>query len=205
MRTTAFAAWAAVLALLTAWGAFAGSEAQSARDRQRELNYEYAKLYGAMNGLRLLDELLLVKMESKETEKLVEQIAAFGARTKTELEDLAKANPEVSLEEDGRTNLSKESSKRQKRDRMKTFAPVTGVSGPDFERMLLLGQQGVLYQLRFRAEVMAEAETDAKRRAYLRGVQKDVERLYIETVKLLDKRYYKGPAHTPLGAIGGDD
>lgn len=205
MRTTAFAVWTAVLALLTAWGAFAGSEAQSARDRQRELNYEYAKLYGAMNGLRMLDELLLVKLESKETEKLVEQIASFGARTKSELEDLAKANPEISLDDDGRTKLSKESSKRQKRDRMKTFAPMTGVSGPDFERMLLLGQQGVLYQLRFRAEVMADAETNPKRRDYLRGVQKDVERLYIETVNLLDKRYYKGPAKTPLGAIGGDD
>lgn len=205
MRSPLFAAWTAVLALLTAWGALAATEGQSQRDRQRELNYEYAKLYGAMNGLRFLDELLLVKFESKETEQLVKQIAAFGARTKSELEDLAKAHPGVSLEDDGRTSLSKESSKRQKRDRMKTFAPLTGVSGPDFERMLLLGQQGVLYQLRFRAEVMAEAETDAKRRAYLRGVQKDVERLYIETVNLLDKRYYKGPAKTPLGAIGGDD
>ena len=204
MRPFRVASWATAVAIAVAsHGVYA--EAQTERDKQRELNHEYAKLYRAVSGLRLGDELLLVKLESKETEQLIEQIAAFGSRTKSELEDLARAHPEVSLEDDGRSQLSRESSKRQKRDRMKAFAPLIGASGADFERMLLMGQSSILYQLRFRAEVMADAEPSESRRAYLRKVRQDLDRLYVQAVTLLDKNYFRPPARTPLGAIGGDD
>lgn len=173
--------------------------------RQRELNYEYAKLYNAVSSLRLLDELLLLKQETKPTEQLIEQIAAFGARTKTELEELAKAHPEVSFDDDGRTELSKESSKRQQHDRLRAFAPVTGAGGADFERMLLLGQSATLYTLRFRTDAMADAETSEARRKYLRKVRKDLDRLYVQTVEMLDKRYFRQGARTPLGTLGGED
>ena len=188
---------------MAAASAYAGAPAGP--DRQRQLNYEYAKLYKAVSGLRMLDELLLIKQETKPTEELIEQIAAFAARTKSELEDLARAHPEVSLDDDGRTELSKEASKRQQRDRRKTYAPFTGASGADFERMLLLGQSAALYQLRFRADAMADFETNEARRAYLRKMRGELDQLYIQTVKVLDKRYFKQPARTPLGAIGGDD
>jgi hypothetical protein len=194
----------AAAAMVLACGA-ALAAPQAERDRQRELNYEYAKLYKGVSGLRLLDELLLVKLESKEIEQLVGQIAAFGSRTRSELEELVRAHPEVSLDDDGRTQLSRESSKRQQRDRLKAFAPLTGATGADFERMLLLGQQGALYQLRFRAEVMADAETSEPRRAWLRKLRRDLDGLYVQTLELLDKRYFRPPAKTPLGAVGGDD
>src|SRR5687768_1585672 len=104
MSSSRVATWAAA-AVVMAWNA-AYADVQTERDRQRELNYEYTKLYKAVSGLRLLDELLLVKFESKETEQLIEQIAAFGSRTRSELEDLARAYPEVSLDDDGRSQLS---------------------------------------------------------------------------------------------------
>jgi hypothetical protein len=197
------ASWGAAITVLAACCA-AYADAKPERDPQRELNYEYAKLYKAVSGLRMLDELLLIKLESKETEQLVKQIAAFGSRTKAELDDLARAHPGISFDEDGRTHLSRESSKRQKHDRLKSFAPLTGASGADFERMLLLAEQGILYQLRFRAEVMADAETSAPRRAYLRKLRRDMDRLYAQTLELLDKRYFREPARTPLGAAGED-
>lgn len=204
MRSTRVVTWAAAAAVLVACSAL-GAEQPAEPERQRQLNYEYAKLYKAMSGLRLLDELLLVKHESKETEQLIGQIAAFASRTRSELEDLARAHPEVSLDDDGRTELSRESSKRQQRDRMKTYAPLTGASGADFERMLLLGQSAALYQLRFRVDVMADAETSAPRRDYLRKMRGELDRLYVQTVKLLDQRYFRPPARTPLGLIGGED
>ena len=182
----------------------ARADPQAGRDPQQELNYEYAKLYKAVSGLRLLDELLLVKFEAKSTEQLVEQIAAFGSRTKQELEDLARAHPEVKLDEDGRSKLSKESSKRQQRDRLRSYAPGTGASGADFDRMLLLSQSAALYQLRFRVEVMADAETSQPRRAYLRKMLRDLDRLYVQAVELLDQHYFRQPARTPLGKIGGE-
>lgn len=172
---------------------------------QRQLNYEYAKLHKAVSGLRLLDELLLIKLESDETEQLVQQIAAFGSRSKSELEDLARAHPEVSLDDDGRTDLARDASKRQQRDRLKSYAPLTGASGADFERMLLLGESAALYQMRFKVDAMADAETNEARRAYLRKMRGDLDRLYVQAVELLDKRYFRPPAKTPLGRIGGED
>jgi hypothetical protein len=205
MRSLRAPTWIAAVALALASGAAWAADAQPERDRQRELNYEYAKLYKAVSGLRMLDELLLIKFETKDTEQLIKQIASFGSRAKSELEDLARAHPEISFDEDGRTQLSRESSKRQRNDRLKSFAPLTGATGADFERMLLLGQQGALYQLRFRTEVMADAETSEPRRAYLRKMRGELDRLYVQTLKLLDKRYFRQPANTPLGAVGGDD
>jgi len=203
MRSFRIAHWAAVAVVLVSGAARA--DPQAGRDPQQELNYEYAKLYKAVSGLRLLDELLLVKLETRETEELIEQIAGLGSRMKSELEDLAKAHPEIKLDDDGRTALSREASKRQQNDRRKTYAPVTGAGGADFERMLLMGQSAALYMLRFRLDAMADAETSKERAAYLRKARGEMDRLYIQTVKLLDKRYFKQPAKTPLGFIGGDD
>ena len=200
MNTDHARTWIAAIAVTVAFGA---AHADTDNVSQRELNHEYAKLHKAVSAMRLMDELLLVKLESKQTEELVGQVAAFGARTRAELEDLARAHPEVSLDDDGRSRLSRESSRRQHTDRLKTYAPVTGASGADFERMLLLGQASTLYQLRFRVDVMADAEGSAERREYLRGVRRDVDRLYVQTVERRDARYFRQPARTPLGAARG--
>lgn len=204
MKFSRLPRWPLAIAVVLVSGV-AGAGAQVDGDRMRELNYEYAKFYKAVSGLRMLDELLLVKLEAKETEELVEKIAAFGSRTKSELDDLKRAHPEISFDEDGRTELAREASKRQQRDRLKSYAPITGASGSDFDRMLLLGQSATLYQMRFKVDAMADAETNADRRKYLRGVRKDLDKLYIQAVELLDKRYFKQPARTPLGEIGAED
>jgi len=195
------------MALALACGAAgaADDKARDARDAQRELNYEYAKLYKTVSGLRLLDELLLIKFESDETEALVKQIADFGSRAKAELEDLRKADPSLSFDETGRTELGHEASKRQKKDRLKSYAPVTGASGADFERMLLLSEAGVLSQLRFKVDVMADADKNPARSKYLRKMHKEINQLYVRTAQLLDKRYFREGAKTPLGSAVEDD
>jgi hypothetical protein len=204
MRPFRFAAGATGLAVLMACGgAWAGD--RDARDANRELNYEYAKLYKTVSGLRLLDELLLIKFESDETEALVKQIAAFGSRAKKELEDLRKADPSISFDEDGRTQLAHESSKLQKKDRLKSYAPVTGASGADFERMLLMSEAGVLSQLRFRVEAMANVDPSPARSKYLRKMHGELNQLYVRISKLLDKRYFREGARTPLGSAIEDD
>jgi hypothetical protein len=199
MRLFRFATFAAGMAIVMACGAaWAGD--RDARDVHRELNYEYAKLYKTVSGMRMLDELLLIKFESDETEALIKQIAAFGSRAKAELEDLKKADPSISFDEDGRTQLAHESSKLQKKERLKAYAPVTGASGADFERMLLISEAGVLSQLRFRVEVMAQADTNPARSKYLRKMHGELNRLYVRTSKLLDTRYFREGANTPLGS-----
>jgi hypothetical protein len=202
--TFRFATLAAGMAIVLAGGAAVAGDGD-ARDVQRELNYEYAKLYKTVSAMRLLDELLLLKFTSDETEALIKQIAAFGSRAKAELEDLRKADPGISFDEDGRTELAHEASKRQKKDRLKSYAPITGASGADFERMLLMSEAGVLSSLRFRVEVMADADTNPARSKYLRKMHKELNQLYVRTAKLLDKRYFSQGANTPLGSAVEDD
>jgi hypothetical protein len=196
--------WIVAIALVMGLGA-AQAEADADRISQKELNYGYARLYGAAGTLRLLDELLLVKLESKETEQVIGQIAAYGSRLRSELEDLERAHPAVSLDDEGRSRLQQDVSKRQQRDRMRALAPLTGASGADFERTLLLTQSGALNQLRFLADAIAHAETNESRRAYVKGVRRELDRLYVQTVELLDRRYFKPPAKTPLGAAGKNE
>jgi len=205
MKTFPAPNWIAAIALVMACGA-ARAEADAERISQKELNYGYARLYGAAGTLRLLDELLLVKLESKETEQVIGRIAAYGSRLRSELEDLERAHPSVSLDDEGRSQLQQDVNKRQQRDRLRTLAPLTGASGADFERTLLLTQSGALNQLRFLADAIAHAETNESRRAYAKGVRRELDRLYVQTVALLDQRYFKQPAKTPLGASGkGED
>lgn len=198
------ATFAAGVALAAACGAAQAGD-RDARDLRRELNYEYAKLYQSVSNLRLQDELLLLKFESDETEALCKQVAAFGSRAKAELEDLRKADPGISFEDTGRTELAHESSKLQKKERLKAYAPVTGASGADFERMLLLSLATMLSHLRFRVEVMADADTNAARSKYLRRMRGELDQLYVRTQKLLDNRYFRQGANTPLGSAGEDD
>ena len=201
MKTFPAPNWIAAIALVMACGA-ARAEADAERVSQKELNYGYARLYGAAGTLRLLDELLLVKLESKETEQVIGRIAAYGSRLRSELEDLERAHPSVSLDDEGRSQLQQDVNKRQQRDRLRTLAPLTGASGADFERTLLLTQSGALNNLRFLAQALADAEISKSRRKYLLGVRDELDGLYREVVALLDRRFFKAPADTPLGAAG---
>jgi hypothetical protein len=72
----------------------------------------------------------------------------------------------------------------------------------DFERTLLLTQSGALNQLRFLAQALADAEGNPARRNWVLGVRREFDRIYVEIVALLDKRFFRPPASTPTGAAG---
>jgi len=177
-------------------------EKMSETERNRVLSHGYAQLYDAANGLRWLDEFLLVKFESDATQKAITDLAHYATELKKQLEDLAQKYPSLSLQDDGLPLLERNKRQMQARDRAKTLAPLVGAKGADFERTLLLTQSGALNQLRFLAQAIADAEKSSPRREFGLGVQKRLDGIYVEVVKLLDRRFFRRPADTPMGAAG---
>jgi len=175
---------------------------QREADAHTTLSQGYAQLYEAASGLRLLDNILMAKSESAETRQVIEKLSKYAGRLRGELERIAKENPRLSLEDDGLPRIERDKRRALARDRAKTLAPLIGAGGADFERTLLLTQSGALNNLRFLAQALADAEIDKSRRKYLLGVRDELDRLYREVVALLDRRFFKAPADTPLGAAG---
>ena len=186
--------------VLLALGLIGTASAHEAPDTV--LSHGYAQLYDAASGLRWLDEFLLVKTESAPTHQAIRELAEYSSRLKRELEELARANPSISLQDDGLPLLERNKRKALQADRAKSLAPLAGARGSDFERTLLLTQSGVLNQLRFLAQAIADAETDTERRQYVTGVRQELDRLYARIVRLLDKEFFRSPARSPLGAAG---
>jgi hypothetical protein len=174
----------------------------SETERNRVLSHGYAQLYDAANGLRWLDELLLVKFESDATQKVITDLAHYSADLKQQLEELARRYPSLTLDDDGLPLLERNKRQMQARDRAKSLAPLVGAKGADFERTLLLTQSGALNQLRFLAQAIADAEKSSPRRDFALGVQRRLDQIYLEVVKLLDRRFFRPPAHSPTGASG---
>jgi len=174
----------------------------SEADRNRVLSQGYAQLYDAANGLRWIDEILLVKSKSDATRKVIDDLATYSSQLKVQLEELARNYPSLTLDDDGLPLLERNKRKAQKIDRAKTLLPFTGAHGADFERTLLLTVSGTLNQLRFLAQALADAEKSAPRREFVLGAKQRFDGIYVETVKLLDRDFFRSPAITPMGAAG---
>ena len=174
-------------------------------DRNRVLSQGYAQLYDAAKGLRWLDDFLLVKFESDATKKVIVDLATYSSELKVQLEELSRNYPSLALDDDGLPLLERNKRKAQQMDRAKTLLPLVGAHGADFERTLLLTESGALNQLRFLAQALADAEKSTPRREFVLGVRQRFDGLYVETVRLLDRKFFRSPANTPMGAAGSSE
>ena len=197
MTTALRTAAAAIAAMLLAPAAHADPAPGATHDR--ELSQGYAELYEAVSGLRWLEALLAIKFESEETHRVVSDLAHDAAGMKGELEAMAREYPSLSLKDDGLPALERRKRELMERDRAKSLAPIVGAKGADFERTLLLSQSGALNQLRFLAAALEEAERGSPREAQVARIRERLDRHYVAVVRLLDRRFFRAPAHSPTG------
>lgn len=187
----------AALAPFAALGS--GTREQDSRptEHDRIVSNGYSELYEAMGGMRWLDELLLVKFESEETKRVITDLAHYAADLKKQLEQLARDYPMISLADDGLPPIEKKRLQLVERARAKDFAPLIGAKGADFERELLLSQAAALSHFRFLAAALAEEEKGSPREAFARDVQRHLDQHYLAVIHLLDRRFFRPPAHSP--------
>ena len=181
-------AWTAIVLV----GALLAAPAAAGKPlSQAELNHGYASLYQAARGLRHSDKIFLVKFESDAVQGVVEDLSGSMDRIAEDLQALAAADPRVKLDDDGNAEIEKRKREAVTRDRLMGFKPITGRTGRDFERTLLLSHSGALNQLQFLVSELDAADPDPQRSAMLQRTHRTVVRLYGEVVALLEREYFR--------------
>lgn len=178
-----------------AWGKDKAPDKDKLKDRetlpQKELNYGYAALYDAAKGLRHSDKILLIKYESEAVQARVGELSEAMGRIARRLEELAKADPRVKLDDDGNPEIERRKRDAVTRDRLISFKPFTGRTGANFERTLLLSESGALNQLQHLAAELDKADPDPQRSAVLQEIHAEIVKQYGAVVDLLERAYFK--------------
>lgn len=171
----------------------AGAAAADGHDAlpQRQLNYGYAALYNAARGLRHSDKIFLVKLESGPCQAVVEGLSDAMARIADDLEKMAAADPELRLDDEGLPEIERRKRDAVTRDRLLSFKPITGRTGANFERTLLLSESGALNQLQFLVEELDKADPDPRRSAALKNIHASIKEQYGKVVALLERQYFR--------------
>jgi len=154
------------------------------------LSEGYSSFYAAASGLKWLDKALILKAESEAVGKLATETSEYMAKLASDLEELNKNYPSLSIDNEGLPVMESLKRKAAQKDRLESFAPLVGSTGREFERTLLLTLSGAFNQLRFLARVMQEQEKSDERQALLLDIQQNFDRLYAADVKLLDDVYF---------------
>lgn len=154
------------------------------------LNDGYSLLYGDVSGLANADKIFLVKFENDATQAVVTETADYMGELTGQLERVARDYPSIRLDLEPLPEIERETQAAATQARIKSFAPVVGRSGADFERTLLLTLSGGLNQLRHLARVMAEAERSAPRGALLRNAEDRLDALYAKIEQVLEDHYF---------------
>lgn len=180
--------------LITVSGTFfsASATAKNKPDQQQILNEGYSILYSGVSGLSRTDLLLDVKLESDATDKLVSDIADYLTELDSGLQKIAQENPGIRLDLKPLPAIERKTQSAATEARIKSFAPVTGRTGPGFERTLLLTLSGALNSLRHLTQIMAEAEKShsQQRMAFLDDAHTHLNQLYDRVLHQLNNRFF---------------
>lgn len=186
------------LILLTVCATVISMSAQAqTKAEQKVLNEGYSILYGDVSSLSQADLLLDVKGESDATQQVVDDIAGYMSELEQGLQKLAQDYPAIRLDLKPLPSIERRTIAASANARIKSFAPLVGRTGPDFERTLLLTLSGALNSLRHLSQVIAEAEEpySEQRAAFMGDAHARLQSLYEETFRELNHNFFKVDAY----------
>jgi hypothetical protein len=157
---------------------------------RRTISEGYSILYYAVSEQKWLSKILLLKPKSDALKRLVERTSKYSGELQGKLEELAKQYPAIHLGPPPPSEIEQRARQSEYKEQLKEI--LFGTSGRESERLLLLSQYTVLDQLRHLARVMVEAETEANRRAFWKGVQDEFEEEHRQVVDLLEREFARG-------------
>ncbi len=167
------------------------SDGKKIDQARQDLNYGYANLYDNLKSFAWTDEVMMIKKEAEEVNHVGKDVGETCGKLVDKLKSLTHDYPNLKLDEMGQPKVLADKKKDLKKEKLKKFLPLTGKTGVDFERTLLIATQGGIDDQRLLSEVMLGMETDKGLRDYLSTVHSEMERLYNRVDRLLNARYYK--------------
>jgi hypothetical protein len=166
---------------------------QAASGERGELNKGYTLLYDEAVGLAKARFLLKVKDQPTDVESMVTAATDEYLRLQQQMEGLAKDFPALKLDApDIMAKVIAETREAIGTDQFKSFAPLVGQSGVEYERNLLLLFENALNEQRHLTKVLADAEPDAALKKFDEAETTRLDALYARVLALLDRHYFKG-------------
>jgi hypothetical protein len=162
-------------------GPKAGSSSRSSATPSTRNNC-YGLLHQLLDEQKDVSLLRFIKREQVDVKNLVKKIAAASAAGSKLLEELARHDPSINLEDirlpPGEAATREAIAATRKKE-------LLGQSGKVFELSLLLTQAEALSYASHLAKIAGESESQPDRARALAGVSKDMENLYHEVFLLL--------------------
>lgn len=174
-----------VVCVLTGCQSPQARSASGSRAAPSTRNNCYSLLHQLLDQQKNVGLLLFIKREQDDVKSVVKKIAAHSATGAKRLEELARHDPSIRLDD-----LGLPPGEAATREAIATTKKkeLLGQSGDEFELTLLLTQTQALSYAWHLAKVAAENESQPERVRALAGVSQDMENLYHEVFRLLLSR-----------------
>jgi len=152
---------------------------------QATRNNSYSLLHQLLNDQKNVSLLRFIKREESDVKNLVKRIAATSASGAKQLEEFARHDPSIRLDDlrlpPGEVATREAITATKKKE-------LLGHTGDEFELSLLLTQAQALSYAWHLAKVATENDSEPERARVMAGVSSDMESLYHEVFALLLSR-----------------
>jgi hypothetical protein len=117
-------------------------------------------------------------------------VTDYADTLKATLERVARDYPAVNIELEPLPVMEQRTRGGMTNDRIKSFAPVVGLTGTSFDRRMLQAVEGTLNNLRFMAKALADEEPEPSLKQIATTAHNKLEELYQRVLGMLDEKYF---------------
>ena len=161
-----------------------------AQDQRTMLNEGYSIFYSTLDGLSKFDLVFLVKSEAEPVNEVTTAVTDYADTLMATLERVARDYPAVDIELEPLPVMEQRTRGGMTNDRIRSFAPVVGLTGESFDRRMLQALEGTLNNLRFMAKALAEEEPEPSLKQIATTAHSRLEELYQRVLTMLDEKYF---------------
>ena len=161
-----------------------------AQDQRQVLSEGYSLLYKDLDDLSKLHLIFLVKSEAKPVNDETTAVTDYVNSLKATLERVARDYPAVNIKLEPLPVVEQRAREAIGKDRIKSFAPVVGLTGESFDRRVLQSLEGSLNHLRFIAKAIADEEPEPSLKQIATTAYNKLDELYNQVLDMLREKYY---------------
>ncbi len=161
-----------------------------AQNQRQILSEGYSLLYKDLDDISKLHLIFLVKSEAKPVNDMTTAVTDYANSLKATLERVARDYPAVNIKLEPLPVIEQRARDAIGKDRIKSFAPVVGLTGESFDRRVLQSLEGSLNHLRFEAKAIADEEPEPSLKQITTTAYNKLDELYNQVVDMLREKYY---------------
>jgi hypothetical protein len=155
-----------------------------------QLSIGYTLLYQEADGIPKLKWILMFKDKPEEMGRVTHDLISYYQQLADTMRRLATQFPGMRIDVAAMSEIESDERKAIGDDLAKDLAPLTGKTGVDFEREVLLMFYNSLNEQRHLVGVMVGLETDPALKKFLETTKAELEARYAKVGALLNQRYF---------------